>query len=103
MGRSLTTLCATGLFILANLPAHAQLDKFAKTTGATCFACHGPDGKGVPEGSIPPIAGKDAHYLAQAMKDFKSGKRPSTIMGRHAKGYTDAEIEAIAQYLSQIK
>jgi len=41
--------------------------------------------------------------LAQAMKDFKRGKRSSTIMGRHAKGYTDAEIEAIAQYLSQIK
>lgn len=103
MGRTFTALCAAGLLGLASLPAYAQLDTFAQITGDTCFACHGPDGKGVPGGMIPPIAGKDAGYLAQIMKDFKTGKRPSTIMMRHAKGYTDAEIDAIAKYLSQIK
>lgn len=83
--------------------AQSNVDGFAKITGDTCFACHGPSGKGVPGGSIPPIAGKDAGYLTKVLKDFKSGKRASTIMQRHAKGYTDAEIEAIAKYLSQIK
>ncbi|SIN73918.1 Cytochrome c553 [Sulfurivirga caldicuralii] len=98
------TLWLSSAFALL-LPASAMADinMFARTTGDTCFACHGPNGKGVPGGSIPPIAGKDAGYLAQTMKDFRSGKRPSTIMQRHAKGYTDAEIETIAQYLSQIK
>lgn len=100
--------CSAGLMLLwgtAQADGHGgqSIDIFSKITGATCFACHGPDGKGVPGGSIPPIAGKDANYLAQAMKDFKTGKRPSTIMMRHAKGYTDEEIEAIARYLSQIK
>ena len=34
------------------------------------------------------------------MKAFRDGSRPSTIMGRIAKGYTDAEITAMANYIS---
>ena len=99
-----TMVLTLGLTCLgASVPAYADLSQFARITGDTCFSCHGPEGKGVQGGTIPPIAGKDAGYLAQALKDFKSGKRPSTIMQRHAKGYTDAEIDALAQYLSQIK
>jgi sulfide dehydrogenase cytochrome subunit len=30
---------------------------------------------------------------------FKSGALPSTVMTRHAKGYSDAELEAIANYI----
>ena len=34
------------------------------------------------------------------MNDFRSGNRPSTVMGRHAKGYTDEEISLIAEYFA---
>jgi sulfide dehydrogenase cytochrome subunit len=34
------------------------------------------------------------------MKEFRDDSRPSTIMGRIAKGYTDEEIAAVARYLS---
>jgi len=34
--------------------------------------------------------------------DFKSGKRYSTVMMRHAKGYTDEEIRLIAQYYGTV-
>jgi len=37
------------------------------------------------------------------MKDFRDGKRRSTIMQQLARGYTDAEIEAVAAYLSAQK
>jgi sulfide dehydrogenase cytochrome subunit len=33
------------------------------------------------------------------LKGFKSGELPATVMTRHAKGYTDAELEAIANYI----
>ena len=33
------------------------------------------------------------------MREFKSGARPATVMGRIAKGFDDAEIDAIAQWL----
>lgn len=32
------------------------------------------------------------------MKDYKSGKRPSTVMSRIAKGYSDDDITAMAKY-----
>jgi cytochrome c553 len=34
------------------------------------------------------------------MQAFRSGGRPSTVMGRIAKGFTDTEIQAIAAWLS---
>ena len=68
---------------------------------ATCMACHGPGGKSL--GAIPSINGLDRAYFVQAMKDFKSGTRPGTIMKRHATGYTDAEFEAMAAYFATLK
>ena len=64
----------------------------------SCAGCHGPDGRS--PGAIPAIAGKSADYIEQAMKDFRSGKRESTVMGRHARGYSDAEIKLIAGYFA---
>jgi sulfide dehydrogenase cytochrome subunit len=37
------------------------------------------------------------------VKDFRDGKRPSTIMQQLAKGYTDAEIDAAAAYFAAQK
>jgi len=37
------------------------------------------------------------------MKDFRDGKRPSTIMQQLAKGYTDAEIDAAAAHFAAQK
>lgn len=68
----------------------------------TCFQCHGSEGKYV-GGTIPPLAGYPRDVMVQQLKDFKSGKRPATIMDRHMKGYTDAEIEAIADYIATLK
>lgn len=73
----------------------------AANMGDNCFACHGPGGKS--PGSIPSLNGKSADAIVKTMNDFKSGARPSTVMGRHAKGYTDAEIAAIANYIASFK
>jgi sulfide dehydrogenase cytochrome subunit len=52
--------------------------------------------------AIPRLAGRNAAEVAGQMQAFKSGQRPSTVMGRIAKGFSDPEIEAIAQwYASQ--
>ncbi|MEJ2178930.1 MAG: sulfide dehydrogenase [Gammaproteobacteria bacterium] len=64
----------------------------------TCNGCHGPDGRS--SGAIPAIAGKSADYLEKAMLDFRDGKRPSTVMERHAKGYSDAQLKLIAEYFA---
>lgn len=65
----------------------------------TCAACHGTDGKS--PGSIPVIAGKPADYIIKTFKEFSTGERPSTVMGRHAKGYTEEELKQIAEYFAK--
>ena len=68
---------------------------------ANCFNCHGTDGKAT--GAIQPLAGRDRAYLEATMKAFKDGSRPSTIMQKHARGYTDEEIAILADYFSRQK
>ncbi len=65
------------------------------------MACHGPDGKA--EGVGMSIGGRPAEELSGLMIEFKTGKRPATIMHQHAKGYSDDELKRIAQYFSQLK
>src|SRR5262249_12522270 len=67
----------------------------------SCLNCHGPGGKS--PGEIPSLAGKNELFLKTAMLDFRDGKRSSTVMSRLAKGYSDAEIDALAQYIATLK
>ncbi len=67
----------------------------------SCAACHGTDGKS--PGAIPTIYGKSSEYISQALLDFREGKRPASVMGRHASGYSDEEIQLIAEYFSSLQ
>ena len=70
--------------------------------GNTCAGCHGTNG--ISNGpATPSLAGLDYDYLVDAMKAFKEGERRSTIMTRIAKGYDDAEIEAMSKFFSDKK
>ena len=65
----------------------------------SCAACHGTGGKS--PGAIPSINGKSAKFLFETLKEFQTGVRPSTVMGRHAKGYTEEELRLIAEFFSK--
>jgi len=95
--------CAAALLAAsAGGTALAQDAAQARSHAATCFTCHGNEGRSV--GGVPPsLAGQDKGYLLQALKEFRDGKRPATIMHQHAKGYTDAQLEAIAGYFAGVK
>ena len=49
------------------------------------------------------LAGMPKDRFVQNMKDFKAGTKPATVMGQLAKGYSEAQIEAIAGYFSAQK
>ncbi len=89
-----------GSLMLAAL-GHADQITRGEMLSVSCAGCHGPDGKS--PGSIPSIAGKSADTIEAALKEFRSGQRESTVMGRHAKGYTDEEIKLIAVYFGSVK
>lgn len=83
-------------------PARAQDPNAGRALAATCATCHGTDGRSV--GGVPPsLAGQNRQILLQAMRDFRDGKRPATIMHQQAKGYTDAQFELLADYFSAVK
>ncbi len=61
---------------------------------SSCSGCHG----AVVAGGIPPIAGRPATELTAAMRGFRDGSRKATLMDRLMKGFSDAEITAIAAF-----
>ena len=67
-----------------------------------CAGCHGTNG-GSAGLTMPSLASQSKTAIVDAMKKFKSGERPSTVMGRLAKGYTDAEFDAMAEFFSRQK
>ncbi len=67
----------------------------------SCAGCHGTDGKS--PGSIPPLYGMSSSNIASAMRRYKNDQLRSTIMGRLAAAYSEAEIKAMADYFAAIK
>lgn len=66
---------------------------------ANCANCHGTTGNA--KGAMPSLAGQPKATIVEQMKAFRDGKRPATIMHQLSKGYTDAQIEAIADHFSR--
>lgn len=81
--------------------ADASTPANAANLANNCFACHGPQGRS--PGAIPSINNLPSENIVTALKQFKSGERPSTVMARLTKGYSDTEIEAIGQYIASRK
>ena len=87
---------------LAAVPAHAQENPAARGLAATCAACHGTDGRSATK-EVAGLAGLPKEHIASQMRAFRDGARPATVMHQIAKGYTDAQIDALAAWFSSQK
>jgi cytochrome c553 len=67
----------------------------AREWAAGCLGCHQPVG-----GTIPRLHGQSRDELAAKFRAYRDGRQPGTVMPQLAKGYTDAQIDAIAAWLS---
>lgn len=76
-------------------------EKGVRAMASNCAPCHGTNGHPGSGAALPGLAGRPADEIAQAMQQFKEGKRPATLMHQIAKGYSDAESAAIADYFSK--
>ena len=68
---------------------------------SSCSGCH-PATAGVAT-PVPRLVGRDAAQNTTAMTEFRTGKRPATVMDRIAKGFSDDETKAIAAYFAAQK
>jgi sulfide dehydrogenase cytochrome subunit len=98
-----TTRLAGAVLALATGSALAQatpaLPGNAAYLAANCANCHGTTGTA--KGAMPSLAGQQKAYIVEQMKAFRDGKRPATIMHQLAKGYTDPQIELVADYFAR--
>ena len=66
---------------------------------ASCSGCHAAR-SGV-DSAVPRLAGRNAAELVAQMEAFRSGQRPATIMDQIAKGFSEAEVQAIAAWYAE--
>lgn len=85
------------LLALSATLAQAQVAQ-VKVWAAACANCHGTNGHAQP--GMEALAGKDKAEIAQKMLDFKSGRKPATLMHQISKGYSDEQIQEIAAYFA---
>jgi cytochrome c553 len=71
-----------------------------KTSAAVCGGCHGASGEG--KGANPPLAGMPEDRFVQAIKDYKSGKRPHAAMKAFAAKLDDKETANLAAYYASL-
>ncbi len=72
---------------------------------AACASCHGPNGAGIPA-QYPRIAGQFAEYTVAQLNAFRSGERandPNKMMRAVAARLSDAEINAVADYIAGLR
>lgn len=69
---------------------------------SACAACHGPTAAGNPMAKFPSLSGQHADYTVTQLKAFRAGARANdagSMMRSVARNMSDAEIEAVAQYM----
>lgn len=106
----------TKLFFIAMLSALtcsvAMADGAALYAEKTCIACHGKEGRKALMPSYPKLAGQNAAYLEQQMRDIKTGARANgssaamkgvMVNPEGEEIVTDKDIKEIALYLSKLK
>ncbi|HVL58505.1 MAG TPA: hypothetical protein VM491_18545, partial [Burkholderiaceae bacterium] len=100
---------AAGLFVAAlalagSAPALAQeaaRDAQARLLASNCANCHGTSGRALPGAGMPSLAGLPRDVFLEQMRGFRAGTRTATIMHQLSKGYTDEQIELLADYFAR--
>ena len=80
------------------MTATAADPNLARNLAASCANCHGTNG--VSQGGMPSLAGQPKAELQRKLQDFKAARTPATIMHQLAKGYSDAQIELMAEWFA---
>jgi cytochrome c553 len=93
------------LVFLACAACSAQADDAAEgrlKAEVACSLCHGLNGLSTLP-NAPNLAGQQAIYVSEQLRNYRSGKRQNEVMNMIAKQLTDSEITHLAAWFSNIK
>ncbi|MEO9135900.1 MAG: c-type cytochrome [Casimicrobiaceae bacterium] len=97
----LSQVCGGALLAIACMvcacAAHAA-DEQSRALAAGCASCHQPD-----ERIPPPLAGQSRDELSAKLRGFRDGTRSGTVMPQLARGYTPAQLDAVAAWFAAQK
>ena len=70
----------------------------ARDWAAGCLSCHSGSGT-----VLPTLHGQPRDALISKLRAFREGTQPGTVMPQLARGYSDAQLEAIAGWFANAK
>jgi cytochrome c553 len=89
--------------VLAAFNSHADdLAAGRAKADLACALCHGANGIATLP-NAPNLAGQQAIYVVEQLRNYRSGKRQNEVMNVIAKNLSDLEIASIAAWFSSIK
>ncbi len=75
----------------------------ASTQVPACAACHGANGEGLPK-RFPRLSGQHTDYTVQQLQTFRKGERANApMMQVIATKMTEAEMQAVADYIQGLR
>lgn len=83
-------------------PVKADAAAGGQKYAAVCASCHGADGNSSIAAN-PKLAQQFPEYIVKQLQDFKSGKRPSSIMQAFASQLSDQDMANVAAFLGSGK
>lgn len=96
-------LCLLALLVIcrseASLAALSTSDpNLGRNLAAICANCHNPDPRD--NSAIEPLTGMSKAKIVKKMHAFRNDEKVATLMNQLAKGFSDEQIDLIADYLS---
>ena len=93
---------ALGFFAFSSISASADDIAAGKAKAAECFDCHGSAGISK-NPDVPNLAGQQANYLIEQMRNFKSGLRDNPFCVPMVDHLSDEDIKNVAAYFSSLQ
>ena len=99
-GAAIVVLAA--IVMLAAPLVHAADAARGRAKAEACVACHGADGIAAMP-AVPHLAGQPEDYLAEQLRQFRSGRRQSEVMAIIAKPLTDDDVADLAAWFASFR
>jgi cytochrome subunit of sulfide dehydrogenase len=95
-----TACLGAWLVLVSAASAQTAVSPPGRLLASNCFQCHGSGGVG----GFERLAGRDADDIERDLRRLRAEderEAGQNIMVRHARGYSDAQIRALAQWLAR--